>query len=225
MAQPNEREEQNDTVSSKRQQLITSTESPLPSLTFDLIAEILSRLPVKLLLQLQCLGKFWKSLISDPKFAKKHLQSWRHHLMCFPYSGYIHGSGIFVSGTVNWLAFNSPNSVAIVSLDLENKSYQNLGSFEGNFHNLGVLKDCLCIYTRNIMFFDVWVLKECGNKESWTKFYSVPYMEDQGSFSYTKALYISEDDRILVDFRDLGSNEVKLVVYIPKMVLLIFLRF
>lgn len=130
-----------------------------------------------------------------------------------------------MSGTVNWLAFNSPNSVAIVSLDLENKSYQNLGSFEGNFHNLGVLKDCLCIYTRNIMFFDVWVLKECGNKESWTKFYSVPYMEDQGSFSYTKALYISEDDRILVDFRDLGSNEVKLVVYIPKMVLLIFLRF
>nr|AFK48004.1 unknown [Medicago truncatula] len=81
MAQPNEREEQNDTVSSKRQQLITSTESPLPSPTFDLIAEILSRLPVKLLLQLQCLGKFWKSLISDPKFAKKHLQSWRHHLM------------------------------------------------------------------------------------------------------------------------------------------------
>lgn len=134
----------------------------------------------------------------------------------FPYSGYIHRSGIFVSGTVNWLAFNRPNSVAIVSLDLENKSYQNLGSVEGNFHNLGVLKDCLCIYTRNDMFFDVWVLKECGNKESWTKFYSVPYMEDQGSFSYTKALYISEDDRILVDFRDLGSNEVKLVVYDSK---------
>ncbi|MCH98125.1 F-box/kelch-repeat protein, partial [Trifolium medium] len=56
---------------------------PLPTLSLDLIAEILCRLPVKLLLQLGCLNKFFNSLISDPNFAKKHLRlsTKRHHLM------------------------------------------------------------------------------------------------------------------------------------------------
>ncbi|MCI09644.1 F-box/kelch-repeat protein [Trifolium medium] len=56
---------------------------PLPTLSFDLIEEILCRLPVKLLLQLRCLNKFFNSLISDPKFAKKHLRlsTKRHRLM------------------------------------------------------------------------------------------------------------------------------------------------
>ncbi|XP_057430752.1 F-box/kelch-repeat protein At3g23880-like [Lotus japonicus] len=48
---------------------------PLPSLPFDLVVEILCRLPVKPLLQFRCVCKSWKSLISDPKFAKKHLHS------------------------------------------------------------------------------------------------------------------------------------------------------
>ncbi|RHN65496.1 putative F-box domain-containing protein [Medicago truncatula] len=47
---------------------------PLPTLPFDLIPDILSRLQVKFLLQLRCVCKSWKSLISDPKFAKKHLR-------------------------------------------------------------------------------------------------------------------------------------------------------
>ncbi|MCI06606.1 F-box/kelch-repeat protein, partial [Trifolium medium] len=69
-------------------QLTPSTEtltssSPLPTLPFDLIAEILCRLPVKLLLPLQRDCKSWKSLISDPNFAKKYLRKStpRHHLM------------------------------------------------------------------------------------------------------------------------------------------------
>ena len=45
----------------------------LTTLPFDLLAEILCRLPLKLLLQLQCLCKSFKHLISDRKFAKKHL--------------------------------------------------------------------------------------------------------------------------------------------------------
>ncbi|RHN45342.1 putative F-box domain-containing protein [Medicago truncatula] len=46
---------------------------PLPSLPLDLVAEILCRLPVKLLLQFRCVCKSFKSLISDHKFGKKHL--------------------------------------------------------------------------------------------------------------------------------------------------------
>ncbi|KAK4266436.1 hypothetical protein QN277_027358 [Acacia crassicarpa] len=47
----------------------------LPFIPYELIEEILSRLPVRSVLQLRCVCKSWKSLISDPYFVKKHLLS------------------------------------------------------------------------------------------------------------------------------------------------------
>ncbi|RHN67362.1 putative F-box domain-containing protein [Medicago truncatula] len=52
----------------------SSDPSRLPDLPLELVAEILCRLPVKLLLQLRCLSKSFNNLISDPNFAKKHLR-------------------------------------------------------------------------------------------------------------------------------------------------------
>jgi F-box interacting protein len=379
MAQPSDDEQYpNDIVSSRSLTLQTTgtltSPPPLPTLTFDLIAEILSRLPVKLLIQLRCLGKYWKSLISDPKFAKKHLQSSikRHHLMVsstnnlnefvlydsemscvlsstsivkqtqinypvtvtvtngyrepsslcscdgilcfaidptsailwnpsirklellpplennnplkrviystysfgydrfidnyktvvvnfcighnevsintmgtdywrrihdFPLYGPVHRPGVFVSGTVNWLAYDasSSHSCAIVSLDLEKESYQKLShpdlENDADMRTLGVVRDCLCIFATNDMFLDVWIMNEYGNKESWTKLYRVPHREDQGLcshkkeaymvdrglYSYKKALYISKNDLLLMDFFELdewgGFTKIKLVVY------------
>lgn len=66
------------------------------------------------------------------------------------------------------------------------------------------------------MLLDVWIMKEYGNKESWTRLYSVPYMEDRGLRAYTKALYISEDEQLLMDCYVVGSNILKLVVYDSK---------
>ncbi|GAU21439.1 hypothetical protein TSUD_32700 [Trifolium subterraneum] len=52
----------------------TSAVNYVPTLPYDLVEEeILSRLPVKFLLQIRCVCKSWNSLISDPRFAKKHL--------------------------------------------------------------------------------------------------------------------------------------------------------
>ena len=79
-----------------------------------------------------------------------------------------------------------------------------------------MLKDCFSTFEFSDMFLDVWVMKEYGNKGSWTKLYNVLYMEDLGSFSYKRALYISEDDQMLIEFYDRQSNELKLVVYDSK---------
>jgi len=320
---------------------------PLPTLPFDLVAEILCRLPVKLLLQLRCLCKSFDSLISDPKFAKKHLcMSTPHYnlmvsstnnlrqfllfvspilsvfstnsvtqrqlsypnsllkeygapldvcscdgIICFtindssallwnpsinkfnmlppleitqkrrPFSKYsfgydpftndykvfvvsfcinknkvsVHtlgtsywrriedfpccssvcGSGIFIGGTINWLTFDNLKYV-IVSLDLKSGSYQKLLQPDDSVKNLktlGVLRDYLCIFASSEMCLDIWIMKEYGKKESWTKFYSVPYMENWGLYAYTKALYNSDEDQVLMDLHELGSIELKLGVY------------
>ena len=48
--------------------------SSQPFLPEELILQILLRLPVRSLLQFRCVCKSWKTLISDPQFAKSHLQ-------------------------------------------------------------------------------------------------------------------------------------------------------
>ncbi|AES69461.1 putative F-box domain, galactose oxidase/kelch, beta-propeller, F-box associated interaction [Medicago truncatula] len=321
---------------------LTCPPPELPTLPFDLLPEILCRLPVKLLVQLRCLCEFFNSLISNPKFAKKHLQlsTKRHHLlvtswnisrgefvqhdfpiplvfststavtqtqlyapniltnprnfptvMCcsegilcgqlnlgsyFLYNpsirkfkllppfenpcehvplyinfGYDHfidnykvivvstknevsvytlgtdywkriedipynifGEGVFVSGTVNWLA--SDDSF-ILSLDVEKESYQQvlLPDTENDLWILGVLRNCLCILATSNLFLDVWIMNEYGNQESWTKLYSVPNMQDHGLEAYT-VLYSSEDDQLLLEFNEMRSDKVKLVVYDSK---------
>ncbi|RHN69125.1 putative F-box domain-containing protein [Medicago truncatula] len=144
---------------------------PLPTLPFDLVAEILCRLPVKLLLQLRCLCKSLNSLILDPKFAKKHLRmSTTHHNL------------------------------------MPDDSVKNLKT-------LGVVRDYLCIFANSEMCLDIWIMKEYGNKESWTKLYSVPYVENWGLYAFTKALYISDEDQVLMDLHELGSIELKVGVY------------
>lgn len=81
--------------------------------------------------------------------------------------------------------------------------------------DVGVVRDCLCIFASSQMCLDVWIMKEYG-KESWIKLSSVPYIENRGLYAYTKALYISEDDRVLMDFHELRSVNLKLVVYDSK---------
>jgi F-box interacting protein len=294
---------------------------PLPTLPFELIVEILCLLPVKFLWNLRSVCKSWKSLISDPKFAKKHLRGSqlahvilsftnpsdefllrayplpsifnaitasvtqlryplnnRNHynqivgscdgIICFSIDQYhsllwnpsigkfkklrslrnhrrkdsytmygfghdhlsdsykvvvvfccesligrrrsagyktkvkvhtpgtnywrrikdfppcvpFNNSGKFVSGTLNWPGLDaSGSSFLIISLDLGNESYQEFlppdyGGKVGHALILDVLRDCLCIFTHIDIFSEVWIMKEYGNRESWTKLFGVPFM-------------------------------------------------
>ncbi|PNY01638.1 F-box/kelch-repeat protein [Trifolium pratense] len=340
----------------RRRRLTTTTETltspPLPTLSSDIVAEILCRLPVQHLLKLRCICKSWKALISDNKFIEKHLimskaSRDRHHLtiypridshdlelwdsiiptvfsstmssstvkqtrlwcpnvfnnfvylcscdgiLCFtimyrsvllwnpsirrfyiypplpikderresvysfgydhftqsykivavtnfrakrknevrvytlgmdswrrikdlPYSDFIIRPGVFVSGTITWLVYDATitSKHFIISLDFENESYQKLllPNVETDTCMLGVLRDFLCISASTDMFVDVWIMKEFGNKESWTKLYQVPYCTGvRGLYPRHKALYISNDDQLLMIFRD--SRQSKLGVY------------
>jgi F-box interacting protein len=106
----------------------------------------------------------------------------------------------------------------ILSLDLENESYQKLypPDFEdGSYYwTLGVLSDYLCVFATSDMFLNVWIMKEYGNQESWTKLCSVP--KDHHGFEASAAVYISEDDQLLLQCYEFESGEEKLVVYDTK---------
>ncbi|XP_058728155.1 F-box/kelch-repeat protein At3g23880-like [Vicia villosa] len=319
---------------------------PLPTLPFDIVVEILSRLPVRFLMQLQCVCKSWKSLISDPKFAKKHLRhasqsliltlrkpsrdfvlianplssvfteapttalqleypvnKQNHHIfivgschgiLCFRFSdmlflwnpsirkfkklpsldeeyttphGFFFGydnlsdtykvivlccesilrdfkfqvnvltlgttswrtlqvndnlknslimdkSGKFVSGAINWLTYRHKHSSwVILSLDLEKEFYRELpqpdyGGVNVVDFNLDVLRDCLCILSHAHTFSDVWLMKEYGNKDSWTKLFRLPHTRNLGSCPHVSAIYVSHDDQVLFDIQ-----REELVVY------------
>jgi F-box interacting protein len=131
--------------------------------------------------------------------------SWRF-IDDFPYGTStvfpVRSSGEFVSGTLNWLVYlaDSVTVRPIVSLDLGTESYQEIlqpdygeeGAEMVNFIDLGVLRDCLCILRGQ----DIWLMKEYGNRDSWTKFATVPQLG-----LYCKVIHISEDDQVLMLFR------------------------
>ncbi|GAU24894.1 hypothetical protein TSUD_116180 [Trifolium subterraneum] len=84
----------------------------MSTLSFDLVEQILCRLPVKSLLQFQCVCKSWKSLISDdPKFVKKHLQmslscpiQSHHHLILKSSTGKVEYFNSSISSVFNTLS-------------------------------------------------------------------------------------------------------------------------
>ncbi|CAK8574271.1 unnamed protein product [Lathyrus sativus] len=136
----------------------------------------------------------------------------------FPCPYIIPKPGVFVSDTVNWLACDAFSFAArvIVSLDLENERYQKLSppfygmTFEVSA-TLGVLRGCLSVLSYSNKFSNIWIMKEYGNEKSWTKLFSVPRLEEWGVYVYTKALYILEDEQVLMECLKMGKSS--LVVY------------
>ncbi|KAI5440367.1 F-box/kelch-repeat protein At3g23880 [Lathyrus oleraceus] len=85
MAYPTEGSNPNLTDSPPCKDLMTPPADSLPTLPFDLIIEILYRLPVKLLIQLRsvCKSKSLNSIIFNPSFVRKHLNASTTRLLHF----------------------------------------------------------------------------------------------------------------------------------------------
>jgi F-box interacting protein len=127
--------------------------------------------------------------------------------------------GVFVGGTVNWLAYEVSNTSCcrfIVSLDLEKESYQKIHQpdLDKDHWTLGMFRDCLCIFASSDMFLDIWIMKEYGIKESWTKLYNiVPCVGNPNTRPYPKTVYIFDDDIVLFRLYGIENLEYKLFVY------------
>ena len=52
---------------------------PIPELPQEIITNILSRLPIKSLLQFKSVSKLWLSLISNPQFVELHLKQMKEN--------------------------------------------------------------------------------------------------------------------------------------------------
>jgi F-box interacting protein len=148
---------------------------------------------------------------------------WRR-IQDIPYNCIFCGLGIFVSDTINWLAYDVCSSLwIIVSLDLKKECYQKLSQplydhgFDSNMV-FGELRGCLCILAHGGRLLhgglcvDVWIMNEYGNEQSWNKLLSVPYRPGLCGFSiYSKVVYISEDGQVLMEF--LKNGIFSLLVY------------
>uniref|UniRef100_A0A803LLA8 F-box domain-containing protein n=1 Tax=Chenopodium quinoa TaxID=63459 RepID=A0A803LLA8_CHEQI len=110
----------------------------------------------------------------------------------------IPGEGVFLNGCLHWLVVKKPISKAVdvlVALDIGTEEHRVLPIPEYNelkmdyYSNVGVIYGCISIrvfYPNNRL--DVWIMKEYGVKESWTKWFSIPQRENIGFFSCLKPI-------------------------------------
>lgn len=144
---------------------------------------------------------------TDVKFYSLRTNTWTRIEDIFPGIP-LNDSGRYVSGSLHWAASGVQGSSYtwdIVSLELANGRYgkivlPNCGA--GRFDStLEVLKGCLCVLCNFPgTHADIWVMKDYGQTESWTKLFSIPHFMNVRDYEYCTALYLSRNGEILLHF-------------------------
>ncbi|XP_058745539.1 F-box/kelch-repeat protein At3g23880-like [Vicia villosa] len=115
--------------------------------------------------------------------------------------------GKYVSGTLNWLADDGSYTFAqteILSFDLDKETYRIVPLPQNDIRNmclplLYVLNDCLCVFFETSKTsWEMWLMKEYGVVESWTRFTIVPHQRPTMRPSYVDPLIISENGVVLL---------------------------
>ncbi|KAL5058092.1 hypothetical protein RYX36_029696, partial [Vicia faba] len=111
-----------------------------PFIPDEIVAEILCLLPVKTILQLRCVSKAWKTLISDPTFIQKHFNnsSQNPHLLFTPLKLRYPMSSVQYSPVLRLLD-NPYNPSLIVSRD-------NFHVWKNICQVVGTCKGLLCLF-------------------------------------------------------------------------------
>ncbi|GJZ33219.1 F-box associated domain containing protein [Tanacetum coccineum] len=122
--------------------------------------------------------------------------------------------GKVLNGALHWGVFKDKNSRSpwstILSLDLAKETYSEISQpmyEEGHSSlTLGVLGEWLCVVVGySFKRVDVWVMKDYGVKDSWTRLLSIPHVRGHGK--YRVPLCISNTGKVLLQLN------TKLAVY------------
>ncbi|KAI4338217.1 hypothetical protein L6164_016561 [Bauhinia variegata] len=120
--------------------------------------------------------------------------------------------GTFLRGTLNWLVEDSVSEF-ILSFDLRKETFGKVllpVDKDKNNPCIGVFEDCLYFSADNVgeTDFIVWLMKDYGVEDSWTKVYTISYLDydiknrlnDEGRI---QVISLSEDgDQMLFQIRD-----------------------
>ncbi|CDP17261.1 unnamed protein product [Coffea canephora] len=118
---------------------------------------------------------------SEVKIYSLRSNSWKR-IQDFPYYlRYRRVYGMLANGVLHWLVTRNPKSytaVLIAAFDLATEEYRLVPQpieSDKNFHmNVEVLGGCLCVLCNYYLdHVDIWVMKDYGVKESWTKLISI----------------------------------------------------
>ncbi|XP_006349814.1 F-box/kelch-repeat protein At3g06240-like [Solanum tuberosum] len=124
-------------------------------------------------------------------------------------------SGVFVNGALHWLASKKPDYVSVIgAFVLSDEEFvevpapKSLDKGKFVFNKLVVVKGCLCMVVDNLEGYgnriDVWMMKEYGVEESWTKF----CVDGIDFYDFLKPLCLIRDDEVVVNV-----DGEKLMVY------------
>lgn len=160
---------------------------------------------------IQFYGKdVWDSFDSEVKVYSMKSNLWRR-IQDFPYYlRYKRCYGVLVGSALHWVVSRKPESDTanlIAAFDLTTEEYLLVPQPEfssKDFHmNIGELEGCLCILCNYIQKrVDVWVMKDYGVKESWTKMFSVAQPAVIRSFEFVIPLAYSKGDRDILLVQD-----------------------
>nr|WRO64609.1 MYB transcription factor protein [Rosa persica] len=97
---------------------------------------------------------------------------WRGIGNCVYHFGY-QSCGVYLNGFLHWIVQTSDGSVSICDFDIENESFRKLPlppcSLKKCVLSIGVLEGWLYVFVRSGSNINVWMMKDYGVEESWTK--------------------------------------------------------
>ena len=121
-------------------------------------------------------------------------------------------------GTFNWIIDERDGRATIISFDIEKETYRQVLLPQHGYAvyspGLYVLSNCICVCTSFLKSrWQLWMMKEYGVAESWTKLMSIPHenllISNIWSWHCVEPLFISENGIVLL----LNTSSFQLIMY------------
>ncbi|KAG5588570.1 hypothetical protein H5410_049004 [Solanum commersonii] len=179
---------------------------PFANLTPGLIIEILSRLPVKSLLQYRSVSKYWLDLISTPKFIKSHLslstsnKENTHHRLMMRLSRFT--KPLYNQCSFRSLLYDSVTETSDLNIPMIKNHYE-------NFHILGSVNGLilgLFLWNPSIRKYKKLPSPSFETRRSYASDYSYCFIYDEFCDDYKVVV-------ILFDFKHANSIRLEVKIY------------